>query len=214
MCCPQPRQGRRGSAKVTPQLGHRLCPQTPADPWPRPSTSHDAHSIGRRWGTWASGGASCHLNPGSRGSSVSLPYVCSNAVGFWLPLPLSTAPAPCCQVSLSTCTARQSPSLHYKPPIALLVLPVLPTLKPMPIFPKIRFKEHLPSLTSLCHPLDCWSTAALPQLSIHTPILPFTIAILCGASWCFWCCQWSQEAKRGSQLQSLQHKEDKPFCAP
>lgn len=80
-------------------------------------------------------GASCRLNPQSRGGSEHLFYLAfaQAQMGFSPPPPLSTAPAPCCQASLSAYTARPSSPLHYKPPLVLLVLPVLPTLEQIPI---------------------------------------------------------------------------------
>lgn len=54
-------------------------------------------------------------------------------LGSSLPPPLGTAPAPCCQASLSTYTARLSSPLRYKPPFVLLALPVLPTFEQIPI---------------------------------------------------------------------------------
>lgn len=123
-----------------------------------------------------SGGASCHLNPQSRRSCertfALLLLRCTWAFLLlypWAQLqPAAGRPPPCTQ-------ARLSSSLHYKPALVLLVLAVFLRLEQIPFFfffPKSILRSVSPSLPSLYHFLDCWSTAALPQLFIHTPILP------------------------------------------
>lgn len=153
--------------------------------------------------------------------STSLPCFCSDAVGLLSP----SAPRHSSGSLLSGLLVYVHSKTVLAPPLQATLRPASPSSPPnlwtnSHIAPKSALRRIVPSLTSLCHPLDCWSTAALPQLLTPTPAGPslqhrhplwgwLALLMLPGS---LGTDAQHQEAKKGPQLQSLQHKEDKPFC--